>query len=141
MWDSDEREFHINYIELKAAFLCREESTYSAFCRQQSSTSTFLKWGGRKKQLNALARDIWLWCEERNLWLSVFHIPGIHNIHADQLSRAGKKLKIWNGHLIQTFFMKFKRKWEFVALICLHLLKITNYLFTVHTYQTTRLWQ
>ena len=48
--------------------------------------------GGRKKQLNALARGIWLWCKKRNLWLSVFHIPGIHNIHADQLSRAGKKL-------------------------------------------------
>lgn len=48
--------------------------------------------GGRKRNLNSLARDIWCWCEERNIWLSIFHIAGSLNIRADALSRAGKKL-------------------------------------------------
>ena len=99
MWDDEEKELHINYLELKAAFLCLQ-----AFCSDDRNQHIQLfadnrvalkyisKMGGRKKQLNALARNIWLWCEERNLWLSVFHIPGIRNIRADQLSRAGKKL-------------------------------------------------
>ena len=48
--------------------------------------------GARKAQLNNLAKEIWLWCEKRNIWLSVFHIPGKLNIRADELSRLGKKL-------------------------------------------------
>ena len=51
-----------------------------------------LKMGGRKPDLNKLAREIWTWCEERGLWLSAFFIPGIDNLRADSLSRAGKKL-------------------------------------------------
>ena len=50
------------------------------------------KMGGRKPQLNQLAKDIWLWCEHRNICLSVFHIPGKFNKRADKLSRLGKKL-------------------------------------------------
>ena len=50
------------------------------------------KMGGRERNLNSLARDIWCWCEERNNWLSIFHIAGSLNILADALSRAGKKL-------------------------------------------------
>ena len=50
------------------------------------------KMGGRERNLNSLARDIWCWCEERNNWLSIFHIAGSLNIRADALSRAGKKL-------------------------------------------------
>ena len=42
--------------------------------------------------MNKLAREIWTWCEERGLWLSAFFIPGIDNLRADSLSRAGKKL-------------------------------------------------
>ena len=48
--------------------------------------------GGRKPDLNKLAREIWKWCEERGLWVSAFFIPGIDNLRADSLSCAGKKL-------------------------------------------------
>ena len=51
-----------------------------------------IKMGGKKRSLNSLARDVWCWCEERNIWLSVFHIAGSLNIRTDALSRAGKKL-------------------------------------------------
>ena len=65
--------------------------------------------GARRKNILKHLPDIWLWCEESNLRLSFIQFPGVCNIRADQLSRAGNKIKIWNGHLIQTFFMKFKR--------------------------------
>ena len=47
--------------------------------------------GGRKTLLNALAKEIWEWCEQRNIWISAFHIPGKLNIRADELSRQKKK--------------------------------------------------
>ena len=43
--------------------------------------------GGRVSTLNDLAKQVWLWCIERNIWVSAFHIPGKLNIRADQLSR------------------------------------------------------
>ena len=35
------------------------------------------------QHLNDLAREIWLWCIERDIWLSCFHIPGRINTTAD----------------------------------------------------------
>ncbi|MCG8045740.1 MAG: hypothetical protein JAY75_18865 [Candidatus Thiodiazotropha taylori] len=99
IWDDEEKEMHINYLELKAAYLCLQ-----AFCSEDKNQHIHLfvdnrvalkylsKMGGRKRHLNKLAREIWVWCEKRNLWLSVFHIPSSRNVRADQLSRAGKKL-------------------------------------------------
>ena len=34
-----------------------------------------------------LAKDIWLWCYDRQIWLSACHIPGSSNVHADHESR------------------------------------------------------
>lgn len=98
-WTAKDKEFHINYLELKAAFLCLKY-----FCHNVTKEHIHLyldntvaikyisKMGGRKAQLNNLAKEIWRWCEKRNIWLSVFHIPGKLNIRADELSRLGKKL-------------------------------------------------
>lgn len=46
--------------------------------------------GGRVPSLNRLARQLWQWCENRNIWISPFHIPGKMNIRADKLSRNKK---------------------------------------------------
>ena len=99
LWNEMEKVCHINYLELKAAFLCLKH-----FCNNVNNEHIYLfldntvalkylsKMGGRKPQLNQLAKEIWLWCENRNIWLSVFHIPGKFNKRADKLSRLGKKL-------------------------------------------------
>lgn len=42
---------------------------------------------GVKKQLNLLAAEIWEWCIQRNIWLSVAHVAGTSNVEADILSR------------------------------------------------------
>ena len=46
------------------------------------------KQGGRKRALNEVARRIWLWAMERQLWLSAVHLPGVLNVAADRASRA-----------------------------------------------------
>ena len=43
--------------------------------------------GGRKSDLNDLAREVWIWCAEPKIVLSVFHIPGRLNLYADAFSR------------------------------------------------------
>ena len=35
--------------------------------------------GGKIKNLNDLARGMWLWCKDREIWLSSTHIPGVEN--------------------------------------------------------------
>ena len=46
------------------------------------------KKGGRRKDLNEIARQIWLWAEEHNVWISAAeHLPGILNTEADKASR------------------------------------------------------
>ena len=99
IWASHDKKQHINYLELKAAFLCLQY-----FCQNTENEHVHLyldntvaikyisKMGGRKHQLNCLSKKIWTWCEARKIWLSVFHIPGRLNIRADKLSRLGKSL-------------------------------------------------
>ena len=97
-WSFQDKMFHINYLELKAAILCIKH-----FCKNVSNEHIHLfmdntvalkyitKMGGRKPLLNQLAKDLWQWCEARNIWISAFHIPGIFNIRADELSRFKRK--------------------------------------------------
>ena len=97
-WSEQDKQYHINYLELKAAFLCLQ-----FFCEHVTNEHIHLfldntvalkyisKMGGRVPSLNRLARQLWQWCENRNLWISAFHIPGKLNVRADNLSRMKGK--------------------------------------------------
>ncbi|VDH89896.1 Hypothetical predicted protein [Mytilus galloprovincialis] len=94
VWSLSERNKHINFLELKAAFLalkafcCRTRNEHVQLFLDNTTAIKYLnKMGGRKEELNNLAKEIWLWCIHRQIWLSVFHIPGKLNIKADALSR------------------------------------------------------
>ena len=75
-WTEEEQEGHINVKELMAAFL-----TLKSFCtdlrdlhiRLKMDNTTCVayvnKKGGRIKSLNDITRDMWLWAEERNIWM------------------------------------------------------------------------
>ncbi len=53
-----------------------------------TTSCAYLKnFGGKKRTLDDLARKIWMWCIDRNIWLTVGHVPGATNIEADALSR------------------------------------------------------
>jgi hypothetical protein len=46
-------------------------------------------------ELQSLAREIWEWHIERELWISVAHIPGKNNLIADYESRRNQRESKW----------------------------------------------
>ncbi|CAG2216852.1 unnamed protein product [Mytilus edulis] len=101
-WSYEEQKLHINYLELKAAFLALK-----CFCSTKSDKHvriymdnmvavTYIdKMGGRIQSLNTLTREIWQWCIHRNIWLSACHLPGKTNVEADKLSRSNNTDLEW----------------------------------------------
>ena len=45
--------------------------------------------------MNTVARAIWIWCIERNILLSAYHVSGTDNGTADKLSRCGNEDLEW----------------------------------------------
>lgn len=93
-WLSEEKLLHINYLELKAAFLTLQSlvgSVKHQHIRLNMDNTVAISYinnfGGRIPNLHKLAKQIWHWCIDRNLWISVAHIAGKQNIEADKLSR------------------------------------------------------
>ena len=43
---------------------------------------------GTKSDCNRIARKIWLWCYNKNVWLSAVRLPGEQNVVADRESRS-----------------------------------------------------
>ena len=43
--------------------------------------------GSKSHQLNELAKEMWFWCIQKNIWLSAVHIAGKLNTSADNRSR------------------------------------------------------
>ena len=52
--------------------------------------------GGKLPALNELARKIWLWCIDKNIWLSVAYIETENNVEADNESRLNHDNLEWN---------------------------------------------
>lgn len=94
-WKTHEKCFHINYLELLAAFFglkcfAYDKSNCTILLRIDNVTaiSYINRMGGvRFPHLNNLARTIWQWCEERKIWLYASYINTKDNIEADQESR------------------------------------------------------
>ena len=91
----EESEFHINYLELLACFLAlkaffRDHTNIRVQIKSDSATavSYISHMGGiDAMSVNDLAKDIWLWCYDRQIWLAACHIPASSNVHADHESR------------------------------------------------------
>ena len=102
-WSSKEQEEHINVLELRACQLGLQ-SFYKdtinvhikVYIDNTTSVSYINKYGGRIASLNAIARDIWLWCIQRNITLSACHVCGTDNNIADKLSRTGNEDLEWS---------------------------------------------
>jgi hypothetical protein len=102
-WTDIEAEEHINYLELLAAFfglksLC--QSHRNCHVRLQLDNTTAVCYinsmgGTVSARCNDLAKEIWDWCTEREIWLSAAHIPGKHNVEADKASRKFNDRTEW----------------------------------------------
>ena len=65
--------------------------------------------GGKTPRCNAVARQIWLWCQKHNNWLTATHLPGLLNTHADLESRSIHDNTEWKLNTI--LFDKICQKW------------------------------
>ena len=83
-WSAEELSLshHINFLELLAifhglkSFLNFSDLHVTVFSDNTTATAYINHMGGTHSSLlSFLARCIWLWCKERAIWLSAFHIP------------------------------------------------------------------
>lgn len=116
-WHYGEQKFHINRLELLAVYLalrCFANDLCNCEILLRIDNTTAISYvnrmGGIKyPQLNTLARDIWQWAEERNIWLFASYIASADNITADHESRIKNLDTEWElsnsafRNLIKTF--------------------------------------
>ncbi|KAJ8972303.1 hypothetical protein NQ317_017202 [Molorchus minor] len=103
-WSENDKKNHINYLELQAIY-------YGLKCFAQNLTKTNIlirsdnttaisyinKMGSiRYPRLCALARKVWQWCEERDLWLVASYISSQDNWLADKESRSSTTQTEWS---------------------------------------------
>lgn len=94
-WNNIEQKLHINLLELMAAFFGLKIFAKDLRCCQillridnTTAISYINRMGGiRFPHLNSLAKEIWQWCEERNLFIYASYISSKDNEIADSESR------------------------------------------------------
>lgn len=95
-WKESERSYHINFLELTAAFLALKTfasnlQNCELLLRIDNTTAiAYINRAGgiQYPHLNNLAREIWQWCEHRKLWIFATYIPSEENTDADRESRT-----------------------------------------------------
>ena len=116
-WTQSEACHHINYLELLATFLalksfCKDMSKVHVRLRSDNTTTVAYlnSMGGMQSILcDTLAKEIWLWCIQKQLWLSASHVPGKDNIQADRASRHFDDNTEWMLH--QDIFLSIEQLW------------------------------
>ena len=98
-WDDQEivhaQNNEINYLEILAAGLglksfCGHLHDTHVLIRTDNTTAVAYlnNMGGIKSRAcDRAARDIWVWCKERNIWITAAYLPGRDNTEADRRSR------------------------------------------------------
>ena len=94
-WNDSELEFHINYLELLAAYnaiRCFAENLSNAEVLLHLDNTTVVPYVNRMggvqfPNLNPITGLIWQFCESRNLWIFASYIASAENVEADRASR------------------------------------------------------
>ena len=102
-WNPEEGTWHINALEVRGilfglqTFFREASHTHiQVFCDNTTAVA-YVNHGGstRSARCNEQAREIWDFCEKRDIWLSVAHIPGVENVDADHESRQFTENTEW----------------------------------------------
>eukprot|EP00794_Sanderia_malayensis_P004314 gene4314-4887_t len=118
-WKFSENE-HINYLELKAAYFalkayCTDNTYQHVRIRIDNCTAISYinnKGGIKSIKCDALAKEIWDFCDNRKLLVSAAFIPGKDNTTADQLSRNFSDQTEWM--LRQRIFQQIIERFKFL---------------------------
>lgn len=116
-WSAEESNHHINYLEIKAIFLylkalCGhlQAKAIKILCDNTTAVSYLQHMEGTHSlQCNEITREIILWCRERELTISISHLPGKLNIEADRASRYFHSNTEWSLDL--GCFQSLTAKW------------------------------
>ena len=95
-WTEAKSNNHINCLELMAvlfglkAFCSTMKSIHIRIYSDNTTTVSYINsmGGTHSMECNSVAKAIWLFCIERNIWISAAHITGKKNIDADRESRV-----------------------------------------------------
>ena len=116
-WSFQESQLHINLLELKAILLAlqalcnhMQNRHIKILCDNTTAVSYIRNMGGTKScSCNDITREIFMWCIDRELTLSISHLPGKLNTEADRASREFHNSNTeWS--LDQTAFNELKSK-------------------------------
>ena len=102
-WGPEFAEMHINTLETAAiwiglSYTMKETANTHVRIRCDNTTAVAaVKKQGcfKNEDRNYFAREIWDIAKERNIWLSIEHIPGIENVEADEASRYFRDSAEW----------------------------------------------
>ena len=102
-WSDQERQYHINCLELLAAFLALQtfakgKEGISILLRLDNTTAVAYinnQGGTVSRDLLLLAKEVWMWALERNIHIKAQHLPGVLNSAADAESRTMKDRSDW----------------------------------------------
>ena len=95
LWSQEEQQFHINYLEMLAILcglktLLHDKTSIHVRVMSDNTTAVMVLRNmetSHSKVCDDMCKLIWEWCIERNIWLSIHHIPGKLNVIADRISR------------------------------------------------------
>jgi len=115
-WSKQESKSHINVLELKAILLAiktLKDEIKKSHVKILSDSSTAVCYvtnmGGCKSlECDVVAKEIWNFCIDNGIWLSIAHIPGIANA-ADKPSREFNDKLEWE--LNRDIFLKICKTW------------------------------
>ena len=101
-WSPEEAKHHINYLELKAAFLAlqslwREPHRHVRLMIDNTTAVAYIRemGGSQSPSCCEIAKQIWEWAYQHDIWLSACHLPGAMNVVADRESRVFHKETEW----------------------------------------------
>ena len=116
-WSAEEKSMHINALEIKAAFygiqcFASEKQDCEILLRIDNTTAiAYVNRFGSVQHtlLSSLARNMWQWCEKRNIFVFASYIASAENIHADAESRRSDADTEWS--LSDEAFGEVSRRW------------------------------
>ena len=93
-WSPQESAYHINYLKIKAVLfglksLCSNFKHCSIKLLSDNQTAAYLRNmdGTLSRDSNQITRETTLWCKDRDISLTITHLPGKLNVEADKASR------------------------------------------------------
>ena len=95
-WSSDEKQLHINVLELKAICFSLvslipqlSDIHLMVMCDNTTAVHTITNMGTcRSLGCHDVVMEIWQWAIDNRNWITATHIPGVENCEADSLSRS-----------------------------------------------------